>query len=154
GKLVGDWLALAAGLRGFDFACSGAAQLFASFCISPLNSNPVNPFDGSRDDLQCLLDAASGLASEGWEAASRRAYSLIRSFRVYEPNPRFLFSRVLAFNKEIEGLLQLLEEQQPKPQQRNEGSTLLSSSVSLKAFKRAKAANQLEALLADAKYCK
>lgn len=53
GKLVSDWLALAAGVRGFDLARSSGEAHLASFALAPCNSLPVNPFTGQKDDVDC-----------------------------------------------------------------------------------------------------
>ncbi|OEH76344.1 mediator complex subunit med8 [Cyclospora cayetanensis] len=219
GKLVSDWLALAAGIRGFDLARSTGEAHLASFALAPCNSLPVNPFTGRKEDIDCLLEAMSGLASDSAEASTRAAYGRLAATRRFEPSPRELFARVSAFNKSLEGLMQAFDgetrasrhrgpqragkgshdcvyvvehaesplnfaslllllpppfvifSQVPialwglfccaivalasaaKPQPYRVGNSLLAASSVVQASRKPKDAGQLEALLADAKFC-
>ncbi|XP_026193677.1 uncharacterized protein LOC34620395 [Cyclospora cayetanensis] len=117
GKLVSDWLALAAGIRGFDLARSTGEAHLASFALAPCNSLPVNPFTGRKEDIDCLLEAMSGLASDSAEASTRAAYGRLAATRRFEPSPRELFARVSAFNKSLEGLMQAFDGETRKPRE-------------------------------------
>ncbi|KAL8271194.1 hypothetical protein Esti_004855 [Eimeria stiedai] len=138
GKLVSDWLALAAGVRGFDLARSSGEAHLASFALAPCNGLPVNPFTGQKEDVDCLLEAMSGIASESFEAASRAAYSRLCTSRKYEVTPRELFSDVSAFNKSLESLMQAFDEDMPKPAPFKVTKSLLAASSVVKNAKKPK----------------
>lgn len=153
GKLVSDWLALAAGVRGFDLARSSGEAHLASFALAPCKGLPVNPFTGQKDDVECLLEAMNGLASDSFEAASRAAYSRLTATRRFEGTPRELFSQVSAFNRSLESLMQAFDEDMPKPTPYRVTTSLLAASSVVRGTRKPKDAGQLEALLADAKFC-
>ena len=54
-KLVSDWLALAAGVRGFDLARSSGEAHLASFSVAPLHRVPPNPFNAQPEDIDCCM---------------------------------------------------------------------------------------------------
>ncbi|KAL8432283.1 hypothetical protein Efla_000867 [Eimeria flavescens] len=153
GKLVSDWLALAAGVRGFDLARSCGEAHLASFALAPCNGLPVNPFTGQKEDVECLLEAMSGLASDSFEAASRGAYGRLTATRRFEVTPRELFSHISAFNKSLESLMQAFDEDMPKPAPFKIATSLLAASSVVRGARKPKDAGQVEALLADAKFC-